>query len=166
VNAGTVVGQPQMPGTLGFPGRPTTPPPRWPATVVGVVAAALAWFRVSAGQTDNLHAEDGVLFLHDWAVDGHLSLLWQPYAGYLHVIPKIVSWFVSATVPVAWWGYAMTAVACGLVGIVAAQVFFYSADVVDYYPERIALGLTTVLIPIAGIEPWAIWPICTDSCCI
>ncbi|HEY5116402.1 MAG TPA: hypothetical protein VIJ00_12835, partial [Nakamurella sp.] len=34
----------------------------------------------------NLHAEDGVLFLQDWALDRHLSLFWQPYGGYQHLI--------------------------------------------------------------------------------
>ena len=153
MSAATAVSQAPPPRTLGLRGRPAALPQRWPATVLGLVAAVLAWFRVSAGQTDNLHAEDGVLFLHDWAVGGHLSVLWQPYDGYQHLIPRVVSALVSAVVPIAWWGVTVTAIACGIVGTVAALVFLYSADIVAYYPARIALGLITVLIPIAGIEP-------------
>ena len=27
-----------------------------------------------------------MLFLQDWALDRHLSLFWQPYGGYQHLI--------------------------------------------------------------------------------
>ena len=153
VRAATAVRQAPRPDTLGIRGQPKASQARWTAPVLGIVAAALAWTRVSAGQNDKLYAEDGTLFVRDWMLGGHLSLMWQPYAGYLHVIPRGVGWFVTAVVPVAWWGYAVSVIACGLVGAVAALVFLYSADIVAYYPARIALGLITVLIPIAGIEP-------------
>ena len=120
---------------------------------------------MSAGQTDNLHAEDGVLFLHDWAVGGHLSLFWQPYDGYQHLIPRVLSALVSLAVPIAWWGSTVTAIACGIVGVIAALVFLYSADIVAYYPARIALGLITVLIRSPASSRWETWPTFTGSCC-
>ena len=153
VSAATAVTPSAPPVALGVRGRPITPPARWPAIVLGLVAAVVAWFRVSAGQTDNLHAEDGLVFVYRWAVDGHLSVLWQPYDGYQHLIPRVLGWFVTTTLPIAWWGVAVTALACAVVGVVAALVFTYSADIVAYYPARVALGLITVLIPIAGVEP-------------
>ena len=80
--------------------------------VVLLVASVLAWFRVPAPFRDNLYAEDGVLFVGDWLWRGRLGLFWEPYAGYQHLLPRAGSWFVTTFLPVASWGYAMTAISC------------------------------------------------------
>ncbi len=121
--------------------------------VVGLVASVLAWFRVPAPFRDNLYAEDGVLFVGDWLWRGRLGLFWEPYAGYQHLLPRAGSWFVTTFLPVASWGYAMTAISCGLVGLVAAAVYAWSADLVTFWPARVVLGLLVVLVPVAGVEP-------------
>jgi hypothetical protein len=134
-------------------GRPMTLPRYWPPTAIGVLAALLAWYRVPDGQRNTLYAEDGVLFLPQWVIGGHFSLLWEPYAGYQHLIPRFVSWGVTTFLPVPWWGIAVTAISCGIVGVVAALIFVCSADVMAYLPARVVAALITVLIPIAAVEP-------------
>ncbi len=124
---------------------------RW-TMLIGLVAAVAAYLRVPPGLRDNLYAEDGVLFVGDWAWRAHLGLLWEPYAGYQHLLPRLGSGLVVATMPVASWGYAVTAVACLLVGAVAAAVFAFSAGLVSFWPARVLLALIVVLIPIAGVE--------------
>lgn len=137
----------------GIRGRPMTLPAVWPTFLIGIVATALAWYRVPSGQRDTLYAEDGLIFVYRWAVGGNVPLLWEPYAGYQHLIPRIVSWFVTAVFPPAWWGVVVTVLSCAIVGTVAALVFRFSADVIGYLPARVVVGLVVVLIPIAGEEP-------------
>lgn len=135
----------------GIRGQPVTRSPIWPA-VLGLLAACLAWLRLQPDVRDTLYAEDGVLFVHDQAVRGGVSLLWEPYAGYQHLIPRSVAWFVTTFLPVPLWGLAVVLIACAIVGVIAALVFVYSGDVIAYYPSRIVLGLMVALIPVAGME--------------
>lgn len=137
----------------GLRGRPLILPAVWPPVLIGVLAAVLAWYRVPDGQRNTLYAEDGVLFLPQWVIGGHFSLLWEPYAGYQHFIPRVVSWAVTTFLPVSWWGLAVTAISCGIVGVIAALVFVCSRDVIAYLPARVVAALLTVLIPIAAVEP-------------
>ena len=144
---------PPLAAVTGLRGRPISLPARWPALLIGVLAPVIAWYRVPTGQRDTLYAEDGLIFAYRWAVDGHVSLLWEPYAGYQHLVPRVVSWFVTTVLPVSWWGIAVTVFSCAIVGAVAAAVYLYSADVIGYLPSRVAVAFVVVLIPIAGEEP-------------
>ncbi len=121
--------------------------------MLGLLAACLAWLRLQPDVRDTLYAEDGVLFVHDQAVRGGVTLLWEPYAGYQHLIPRSVAWFVTTFLPVPLWGLVVVLIACAIVGVIAALVFVYSGDVIAYYPSRIVLGLIVVLIPVAGMQP-------------
>lgn len=134
--------------------EPDAPPRRlgW-MPVVGLLAAVVAWIRVPSALRDNLYAEDGVVFVGGWAWPRSVSLFWEPYGGYQHLLPRFGSWLVVNLLPVASWGYAITAFACVVVGLVAAAVYACSADLVTFWPARIVLGLLVALVPVAGVEP-------------
>lgn len=121
--------------------------------LIGLLAAVAAWFRVPPALHDNLYAEDGVVFVGSWAWHGPVSLFWEPYGGYQHLLPRFAAWLVVNVFPVASWGYAVTALACVLVGVVAAAVYGFSADLVAFWPARVILGLLVVLVPVADVEP-------------
>lgn len=79
----------------------------WPwVAVITVVAASIAWIRMPSHVAGWLYNEDGSLFVSDWLrADGRggaWSMLWEPYGGYQHLIPRIASWLVTATLPVSW----------------------------------------------------------------
>ena len=126
----------------------------WPlAVTVGAAAAAIGWFHMPAGVTGWLYAEDGVLFVGDWIGPGaNVSVLWTPYAGYQHLIPRITTGLITGFLPVAWWGVAVNMVACLMVGGIAALVFVLSRDVIAFVPSRVMLGLITTLVPLVAVE--------------
>jgi hypothetical protein len=125
--------------------------------VVPIVAAAslIAWFRMPSMVRGWLYAEDGKQFAADWAgadAAGGISVLWTPYAGYEHAIPRLASWFVTAVLPVSWWGIAINVISCLTVGAVAGLIFVFSRDVVTDLACRVVIGMITVLVPIAATE--------------
>src|SRR6476469_10199152 len=106
----------------------------WPgALAVGAVGAIVACIRMPTAVAGWLYAEDGRTFIGDWLgtnepIKGDLSLLWMPYAGYQHLIPRLASGVITALVPPAGWALAVNAIACMVVGSVAGLVFVFSRD--------------------------------------
>jgi hypothetical protein len=63
--------------------------------LIGLIVFALAWLGFVSRRPDQwgspqFWAEDGSVFFRDAIAVGWRSL-WQPYAGYLHVVPRIVA---------------------------------------------------------------------------
>jgi hypothetical protein len=75
---------------------------RIPALIVLVSAVLLALRKPWALHTPQLWAEDGSIFLTQ---DEQLGLRawWEPYNGYLHLLPRMIAWLASHTADVAWW---------------------------------------------------------------
>ena len=128
-------------------GRPVWPP----VVLVTLVAAALAWVRMPTFVAGQLYAEDGKYFVGQFLGRGW-SVLWTPYAGYQHLIPRVATALVADLLPAAWWAVAVNALACLAVGGVAGLVFLFSRDIVTFWPSRLALGFIAVLTPVAGLE--------------
>jgi len=122
------------------------------ALLIMAVAAAVAWIRMPPIVAVSLYAEDGRTFVGGWFTGHGWLMLWGPYAGYQHLIPRLASGLVVSLLPVPWWAPAVHVVACGVVGVIAGLVFVYSRDVIAFCPSRVVLGLITVLTPIAGQE--------------
>lgn len=119
------------------------------------MAAGLAWVRMPTQVAGWLYAEDGRLFVGDWVraeSADDLSVLWTPYAGYQHLIPRVASLLVTEVLPVAWWATAVNVVSCLVVGGVAGVVFVCSRDVIIDLPSRVVVALITVMAPIAAVE--------------
>jgi len=70
----------------------------WPgALAVTAVAALIAWIRMPTAVAGWLYAEDGRTFIGDWfRADPPIKVLWMPYAGYQHLIPRLASGLVIA----------------------------------------------------------------------
>lgn len=117
----------------------------------GLVCALVAWLRLSAVARDTLWAEDGRNFLQAAADHGFANTVFAPYAGYLHVVPRIIAGTV-VLLPVAWWALAMTAASCLVAGGVAVVVFVCARDVVPWAPARLLVASLTVLAPLAPRE--------------
>ena len=123
------------------------------AALIAIAAGVIAWSRIPAGARDTLWAEDGRLFLHAAAISsGQGGSLLEPYAGYLHLVPRLEALATVDLVPVQWWALSMTALSCAIAGLVAAVAFVCSRDVVPWLPARILLALLTVATPLASRE--------------
>lgn len=85
--------------------RRQTDRPAQPAHLVWfVLAAAVLLFlrKPWALHTPQLWAEDGSIFLTQDEQMG-LRAWWEPYNGYLHLLPRLIAWTASRTADVAWW---------------------------------------------------------------
>ncbi len=125
----------------------------WPAAlVVWVLASAVTWLRLPVAARDTFWAEDGHQFAADWLHDAGPATLFHGYGGYLHVLPRGITWLVVTVVPVHAWAFVTTATACVVTGGVAALVFVFSRDVIAAAVARVGLALVVVLSPLAGME--------------
>jgi hypothetical protein len=118
----------------------------------GIVCAVIAWLRLPAIARDTLWAEDGRTFLQGALSSNSPAMLFAPYAGYLHLLPRIIAALTVQFVPVSLYAQAMTAGSCIAAGVMAAIVYVCSADVVRWMPARIVIALLTVLAPLAPRE--------------
>ncbi|WIB14511.1 hypothetical protein DEJ34_10090 [Curtobacterium sp. MCPF17_050] len=122
------------------------------AVLVGVLAAAVAWLRLGPVARGTAWAEDAGLFFREHLALGPLDSVAHPYAGYLHLVPRLV---VDAAflLPVEWYALAVSAMCCLLTGAVCAGVFVLARDVVPSRALRLVLAVVPVLLPTA---PWEI----------
>lgn len=124
--------------------------PGWPATLttLGVMAVVLLFRRPEQLLRPQFWAEDGIIyFWQAWRWGGGRALL-EPYAGYHHLIPRLLAWLAD-TLPVLWrpaiynWG------ALGVTLGVGALICRYCR--LDLRAEtRVGLALALVLVPHGG----------------
>ncbi|PZE36211.1 MULTISPECIES: hypothetical protein [unclassified Curtobacterium] len=120
--------------------------------LVGVLAAASAWFRLGPVARGTVWAEDGGLFLREHLALGPVASLLHPYAGYLHLVPRLVV-DLALLFPVADYALVVSATSCLLAGAVCAAVFVLARDVVPSWPLRLVLAVVPVALPTA---PWEV----------
>jgi len=101
---------------------------------------------------DALYAEDRKNFLADWVNRPATSVLFSPYDGYQHFVPRLLSGMVVATVPVAHWGTAVAVLSCITVAAICTLVLALSRDFVVFGPARLFLALIPILTPLTGLE--------------
>ncbi|WP_420368143.1 hypothetical protein [Curtobacterium sp. L1-20] len=121
------------------------------AVLVGLVTAALAWWRLGPVSRGTVWAEDGGIFLRERIALGPVDSLLHPYAGYLHLVPRLLV-DLAWTLPVVDYARALSAGACLVVGVLAAAVFLCSRDVVPAWPFRALLAALPALLPLAPYE--------------
>ncbi|WP_156364479.1 hypothetical protein [Curtobacterium sp. Leaf261] len=122
------------------------------AMLVGLVTVVLGWFRLPAITRDTMWAEDVRLFLHQRIVLGPWASLVQPYDGYQHLVPRILTDTAVLVAPIERYAMTVTLLALAAVGLTAAATFAFSAGLVRTRTARIALALIPVLLPISANE--------------
>jgi hypothetical protein len=122
------------------------------AAVVGLVAAWVAWSRLGPVARGTVWAEDGEVFLRERLALGPVDTLLHPYAGYLHLVPRLVV-DLALVPPVREYALVVSATCCLLTGAVCAGVFLLARDVVPSWPLRLLLAAVPVLLPTA---PWEV----------
>lgn len=118
--------------------------------LLGAGCAVIAWLRLPEIARDTFWAEDGRTFVSAAAIGGPAVIV-QPYAGYLHTVPRLVAALV-VLFPVGSWALATTAAACAIAGGLAVVVFVCARDLVPWLPARVAVAALTVLAPLAPRE--------------
>lgn len=102
-------------------------PARWWVPVLGLpVAFAIALFRIPVRTAlDTLWAEDGRVFLTQQYSRGLSYAFFQPYAGYMHAVPRLIAWVASSATPLT--DAAVVVNVLGVAVHAALAVFVYEA---------------------------------------
>ncbi len=124
--------------------------PGWPATLatLGVMATVLLFRRPEQLLRPQFWAEDGIIyFWQAWRWGGGRALL-EPYAGYLHLIPRLLAWLADA-LPVLWrpaiYNWGALGVTLGVGALICRHCRLdLRAD------TRVGLALALVLVPHGG----------------
>lgn len=142
------------------PRPPSVRPSRGPAPTVrrllaalftGLAVAAFAWYRLGPVTRNTVWAEDGGVFMRDRVEYGPVASLLHPYAGYLHLVPRLIV-DIGWALPIADYARVMSVAACVVVGVVSATVFLLARDVVPAWPLRVVLAAIPAVLPLAPYE--------------
>jgi hypothetical protein len=121
------------------------------AVVVGLLTTALAWYRLGPVPRNTVWAEDGGVFLRERIAMGPVDTLLHPYAGYVHLLPRLIV-DLGYALPPERYAQVVALAACTVVGGVCALVFVLSRDVVRPWPLRLVLAAVPVVLPLAPYE--------------
>ncbi|MGN8049766.1 hypothetical protein ACTJKO_08735 [Curtobacterium sp. 22159] len=121
------------------------------AVVLGLATATLAWWRLGPVTRGTVWAEDGGLFLRERMSLGPVDSLLHPYAGYLHLVPRLLV-DLGWALPVADYALVLSGAACLVVGVLAAAVFLLAREVVPVVPVRVLLAASPAFLPLAPHE--------------
>ncbi len=120
------------------------------AAVVAVATAVVFLIRQPGDALDAPWAEDGTVFLTD-AYRGSAATLLHPYAGYLHIYPRLVA-LVAAAVPVASAAPALAVAGVLPPALAAATAVIATRGWIRSPALRAVLGLFFVLFPYGAAE--------------
>ncbi|MHC5795250.1 hypothetical protein ACVXZ4_03750 [Lacisediminihabitans sp. FW035] len=122
------------------------------AFVLTVVGALIAFLRVPLGARNVLWAEDASVFVTSALQHRPDASLFEPYAGYMHAFPRLVTALVVGTTPIGEVPVVLTAAACVLTGVIATTVVLAFRPRLPSVLIRLTIWLGIVTLPIAGIE--------------
>jgi hypothetical protein len=137
-----------------FPDPAETPRGRLASALTALVALCavpVVALRAPLSGWDSIWAEDGSVFLQQALDRSFWHTVFEPYAGYLLVFPRLAA-LVAAALPLAWAGTVFTLTAAALVVWVAWTVWSFSAGLIPSPWLRAALAAVVVLVPTGGIE--------------
>ena len=106
--------------------------------------------RVPLAHLDTVWAEDGDVFLTEH-LDG-TAWLFKGYAGYQHLVPRIVAGILANILPLEAYGIGVFVACAILTGAVGAAIFWLSRDLVPWLPARLGLAGITFLLPLSAVE--------------
>lgn len=120
------------------------------AAVIGLTF--LTWFRLPEVSRGTLWAEDAALFLAETISVGFWQSIVEPYAGYLHTIPRIVSAIAYTVGPLEAHAMLVTLLSCMTVAAIATGSYFLSGQLFQHKSYRLMVALIPVLVPVGPLE--------------
>lgn len=120
---------------------------------LGGFASALAYLLViPAGRSHltRIWGEDGVIFLQD-SFTGFIATVVTPYAGYLHVLPRLSAEFV-VHLPMDWWAAGVAVTAAILRAMLATLVYSATQGHLHSRILRLIIAAAVVVLPAGNNE--------------
>jgi hypothetical protein len=116
------------------------------AVVLGAAAGLLR--QPGAGALDTIWAEDGSIFLSEAVSDGPLSSLTTSYAGYHHLVPRLLA-LVASAFPASAAAAVIAIEAAVAVALIALLVYRASEGHLASVPARVLVAAPVVVVPIS-----------------
>lgn len=113
--------------------------------------SALAYLRLSPEARGTIWAEDGLIFLTQALQLGPAAAVVEPYAGYMHLLPRLVA-AVAVALPLGAAELVLGAGAALVVGLAATTTYVLSAGHLPSRVVRLLLASMVVLLPVGGLE--------------
>jgi hypothetical protein len=120
--------------------------------VLWVVVSAAGWFRLTAQVRNTVWAEDGKVFLEEQFDMGVVGALFHDYAGYLHVVPRLVVAVASHAAPIDRFAVTVSVLCVLVTGAIGAAVYVLTAGVLDSVVARVLLAFVPALVPLGPME--------------
>lgn len=124
------------------------------ATMVAVALLAIAFqaARIPVLEHDVVWAEDGHEFLHHAVGDDPAGSILQPYAGYQHLVPRLLALLITAAAPIGMYAAVVFWTCAVIAGLICAATVWLARWAVPWLPARAALGLVPVVVPLMAPE--------------
>lgn len=119
-------------------------------TTMWVGGIAIVLGRIPRASWNVLWAEDGIVFLRDAWTHG-LTAMVQPYAGYLHIVPRFLA-ELAVLFPPSIEPTAVTLLAAATASALGVSVFMTVGARVRRFPLRISVWLAAFALPVMGGE--------------
>jgi hypothetical protein len=116
-----------------------------------VASSVLAFLRIPATRRDTLWAEDGQVFFQGALSHGFFDGLVSPYAGYLHLYPRLTA-EIAAAFPVEAVPYVLGGLASLAIGMTSWAVWTCARGLLPSRWLRGLLALGVALVPPTGLE--------------
>lgn len=122
------------------------------AALVAVGVTFLLWYRLGPAARGTAWAEDGDYFLRDRLQLGPVASIWEQYAGYFQLVPRLVTDLAVAAGPIDRYVVLETAVSCCVVGMCCAAVGILAAEHVRSWPLRFVIAIAPGVLPLMPYE--------------
>ena len=122
-------------------------------SLIAVIAVtALAILRLPARTVETLWAEDGGVFLRQALPSPLMAGIFDPYDGYLHVLPRALAHVALRLGPLDDYAVRVAWISCLCVGLISVAVYHLSSSTVPSRVTRVLLAAIPALLPVAPFE--------------
>ena len=122
--------------------------PGWVLGAIILVSASLSFLRMTPAAAGTLWAEDGRDFIADRAASIFGADWLAPYAGYLHLVPRILADATVTFVPSPGWAWSMSIGSSVIVGLVSLAAFLATRRLLPSLPARLFLAFVPTVTPV------------------
>lgn len=122
------------------------------AAFIVFVASVVPFVRqVGAPALDTIWAEDGLIFLQDALAHGPITAIAKTYAGYLHLVPRLIA-ELAALFPLGYAAVVLAIASNALLAVASLAIFVASRSHLASPWSRALLACAVSLAPAAGVE--------------
>jgi hypothetical protein len=117
-----------------------------------VLLSYVTWFRLPEVTRGTLWAEDAAVFLAETISIGPWQSIIEPYAGYLHTIPRTISGIAYTAGPIEAYATLVSFLSCAVVAAISVGTYFLSGQLFRHRSYRLMVALIPVLLPVGPLE--------------